>query len=453
MMPKLLFTMYILIYSLVFIPGIQALPVPDISAEGAILIEPKTNTILYSKNAYEKFYPASTTKILTCLILIEEMPAHAILTKSADSVRNVPSDSSHIGLLPGDQYSYLDGLHAILMGSDNFVSYDMANLNAGSQEAFVAKMNQKVSNLGLSSSHFVNPHGYHEQNHYTTPYDLAQIAIAAFDNPTLSKIAGTPSYNFTLTNTGKIIPLKHTAPLLDQASPYYNPTVIAVKTGYHTPAGRTLVAQATYDDMELIGVIMKTDTPDQFIDMNTLLAYGYDNFKLHSLSQSSSYIENISYSPWAQEPIEYALSNAWIPRATRNYMSSLTINEFISLLQKVISNDEGSILYKYDVSNPSATLLANKPITRQDAAYIIYKVSNNLSSKSYSLYNMPNIPDLDSAPSYYHDAIQYTVSRNLLGSPNAPFNPSGLLTYEQAINLAYKLEKFFNTTIPYIFYQ
>ncbi|MEG0579604.1 MAG: D-alanyl-D-alanine carboxypeptidase, partial [Niameybacter sp.] len=128
---------------------------------------------------HSTFYPASTTKLLTSLLLVEDMQEGATITKSQDSLINVPSDSSHIGLKVGDSYSYTDGLHAILMGSDNFVSYDMSIFNASSINAFADKMNAKAKSLGANASHFVNPHGYHDPNHYTTPYDLALITSAA----------------------------------------------------------------------------------------------------------------------------------------------------------------------------------------------------------------------------------------------------------------------------------
>ena len=137
---------YTIISYLSFSSGLFALPAPNLSSQGAVLIEPNTNTILYAKNANQKFYPASTTKVLTCLILIEEMPPYHLLTKSAESIKNVPSDSSHIGLVQGDEYDYLSGLYAILMGSDNFVSYDMATYNAGNIAEFANKMNPPFRN-------------------------------------------------------------------------------------------------------------------------------------------------------------------------------------------------------------------------------------------------------------------------------------------------------------------
>lgn len=448
---KFIYTTYSFIFYIVFSLGIYASPAPKISAEGAILIEPLTNTILYSKNANEEFYPASTTKILTSLVLIEEMSPEAILTKTADSILKVPSDSSHIGLKVGDQYSYLDGLYAILMGSDNFVSHDMAIFNGKTMENFVDKMNNKAQSLGALSSNFVNAHGYHDPKHYTTPYDLAQITIGAFSNKTLEKIAGTPKYNFTVLNPNKTISLTHSAPLLNPSSELYNPNITAVKTGYHTPAGRTLVAKAVYDNIELIGVVMKTTNPNQFLDMNALFEYGSSNFNTLSFGQDSYYVENASYSPWAKEAIEYALLQGWIPRSMRNYTGTISTNELIGLIQKVTDNLYNSSLSKYNTSSELSMYTSTKPVTRQDAAYIIYTLCNNLSLRPYRYYDEVNISDISQLPQYYQDAIRYVTSTKLLGSPTDAFYPAKTLTYEQAIVIAYKLDILFSTSIPIAF--
>lgn len=448
---KFIYITYSFILFLSLSIGIYASPTPEISAEGAILIEPLTNTILYSKNANEQFYPASTTKILTSLILIEEMSPGEFLTKTTDSVLKVPSDSSHIGLIPGDQYSYLDGLHAILMSSDNFVSHDMAVFNSKSMEAFVDKMNLKAKSLGALSSNFVNPHGYHDPRHYTTPYDLAQIATSAFNNKTLQEIASTHEYNFTVINKNTTIPLTHTAPLLDKSSSLYNPNITAVKTGYHTPAGRTLVAKAVYNNVELIGVVMKAENPNQFIDMNALFEYGHNNFNTLSFGEDSYYVENVSYSPWAKEAITHALLQGWIPRSMRNYTSSISTNEFIGLLQKVVDSTYSPSLYQYNTANVLSMHTSTMPITRQDAAYIIYTLCNKLPLKPYRYYDNINIPDINGTSSYHQDAIHYVASTKLLGNPTGAFYPLKNLTYEQAIGIMYKLDILFSTTIPYSF--
>lgn len=442
---------YTIISYLSFSSGLFALPAPNLSSQGAVLIEPNTNTILYAKNANQKFYPASTTKVLTCLILIEEMPPYHLLTKSAESIKNVPSDSSHIGLVQGDEYDYLSGLYAILMGSDNFVSYDMATYNAGNIAEFANKMNEKAISLGATSSNFVNPHGYHNIDHYTTPYDLAQISIAAFSNPTLEKIAGTPNYTFDVLNKETSIPLKHTAALLDSKSSYFNPNVTAVKTGYHTPAGRTLVAKAVYDNIELVGVVMNTESPLQFQDMNALFEYGQANFDTLSFGEDIYIVDNHSYSPWAKEYVDYALNNSLIPRSMRNYQSTLSINEFINLLQKVLTPEEAPFLYNYVNSTDLSMTSANLPLARQDAAYIIYNICNEPYLKPYRYYDLVDIPDIKELPYYYQEAIHYTTSTKLLGNPTTAFNPTGNLTYEQALSIAYKLDKMFSSIIPYSF--
>lgn len=121
-----------------------AMPPPEIASEGGILMDARTGKILYEKNGLTTFYPASTTKILTSMILVESFVEEDILTKSVESIKNVPGDSSHIGLIQGERYSYEDGLHAILMGSDNFVAYDMARFNSATIQDFADKMNQKL---------------------------------------------------------------------------------------------------------------------------------------------------------------------------------------------------------------------------------------------------------------------------------------------------------------------
>ena len=108
--------------------SLMATPLPELMSDGAMLIEPTTNTIIYSKNGHQTFYPASTTKVLTSLLLVEDLQLNTMITKTKDAIQNVPSDSSHIGLLAGDTYTAFDGLHAIMMASDNFVSYDMCVL-------------------------------------------------------------------------------------------------------------------------------------------------------------------------------------------------------------------------------------------------------------------------------------------------------------------------------------
>lgn len=364
----------LLTYIVVFTPSFST-PSPQVVAEGAILIEANTGAILYEKNALYPFYPASTTKVLTTLLLAESFDTDGIITKTQDSVNNVPSDSSHIGLKVGDSYSYKDGLHAILMGSDNFVSHDMAIYHSGSINAFSKAMNEKAVTVGAYKSHFTNPHGYHDANHYTTPFDLMVLTKLAFSNPIVEQIAGTATYNFTVLNTGEVIPLKHTAAFFNTASPYYNPHVVAAKTGYHTPAGRTLVAKAVYDDIELIAVVMRSGTPSFFQDINTLFNYGSTNFKA-SASEAGNYtLTNVSYAPWAKPYIDDARVKGYYVPNLQSYMDPITIQDFYTLLEKrlpTLAVDKPAL-----VESQSAPSLLKSYLTPTTAQSILADITSN----------------------------------------------------------------------------
>ncbi|MGL4343980.1 MAG: D-alanyl-D-alanine carboxypeptidase family protein [Cellulosilyticaceae bacterium] len=303
---------------------VWATPKPSLAAEGIILIEPKTNTVLVSKNGDKTFYPASITKILTSYILIEEMKAKQIVTKSQNSVQTVPADSSHIGLAVGDQYTYTDGLYGIMLGSDNFIAHDMARLNAGSIEAFSKKMNATAKQMGAYQSHFVNPHGYHDPNHYTTPYDMAQIARVAFDNQTLQKIAGTPTYSLKVPNKGTSIPLKNSAQVIRKDSAYYNPHIVSVKTGYHSKAQQTIVAKAEYENISLIAVVMKTNRPNQYTDLNKLFEYGHENFSVKQSGDGTYRLINHTAAPWAKPYVDQAIQKGWLMQDATNYQEPIT---------------------------------------------------------------------------------------------------------------------------------
>ena len=414
-----------------------ATPLPNISADGAILIETTTDTILYSKNLHETFYPASTTKVLTSLIVAEDLPLTALVTKSQDAVDHVPSDSSQIGLSVGDSYTVLDGLHAVLMASDNFVSYDLAKADAGSIQRFSAKMNTLALSLGAKYTHFVNPHGYHDLMHYTTPRALGLITLRAFSNPIVEKIAGKQSYNFKVANTGETISLKHTAALLDPESRYYNEHVVAAKTGYHTPAGRTLVAKARYDNIELIAVVMRTDAPYQFEDINKLFKYGSENFSLSTNQNMESYITNNTYSPWAKPYVERALNEGWITNTSHNYNTPITTRRFLTLLRGATDCTANSFLNEKIQYDGDSIYRENLKTTRGEIAQIVYDYLS-----SFDLIPIPTettISDIDTVSPKMKEAIEFCVRSGLLNTRDNHFLPNNPVTYEEAICLTSKI--------------
>lgn len=427
------------IFSILLICNITfAATLPDISADGAILIETTTDTILYSKNSFETFYPASTTKILTSLAIAEDLPLDEIITKSQDALDNVPSDSSQIGLNVGDSYTVLDGLHAVLMASDNFVCYDLAETDSGSIQNFAAKMNALALSFGATRTNFVNPHGYHDPLHYTTPFSLSQIALHAFSNPVVEKIAGTQSYDFKVINTGKTIPLKHTAALLDPDSTYYNEHVVAAKTGYHTPAGRTLVAKARYDNIELIAVVMRTDAPLQFEDINKLFKYGSENFTLSTNENQESYIINNTYSPWAKPYVERALNEGWITHTTHNYTTPISMRTFLTLLRGATDCEANLFFDNHIQYNGDSIYRENLPATRGEIAQMVYDYLNQLDL--ILVPSEPIINDIDTVSPEMQEAIEFCVKAGLLSTrDNNNFLPNTSVTYEEALCLISKV--------------
>lgn len=260
---------------------------PLIGAESAIVMEANTGVILYSKNIHEKLYPASTTKILTCLIAAENSSLNETVTFSHDAVFSIPRGSSNMGMDEGQSINMEECLYGILVGSANEVANAVAEHIGGSMDNFAEMMNQKAKELGCMDSHFANANGLHDDNHYTSAYDLATIACAFFQNELLAKIAGTPSYHFEATPTqpDDFILRTHNR-LVNNEYPFEG--LIGGKTGYTDNARQTLVTCAERDGMKLICVVMKEESPNQFTDTIDLLNYGFSNFEIVNVSQNET---------------------------------------------------------------------------------------------------------------------------------------------------------------------
>ncbi len=257
---------------------------PTVGAQGAILIEANTGTILYAKNIHEKLYPASTTKILTTLVAFENAGLDEMVTFSSNAVFGIESGSSNMGMDVGESITMEQCLHGILIMSANEVCNAVAEHIAGSIPAFVDMMNQKATELGCLNSHFVTTNGLQDENHYTTAYDLAQIARAFFANETLTKISGT-SYEVLppSANQPDEIPMYTHNEITRGKYPYEG--YIGGKTGYTSNAHQTLVTCAQRNGMKLICVVMKEDSPMQFTDTLALFDYGFQNFKKCNVSE------------------------------------------------------------------------------------------------------------------------------------------------------------------------
>lgn len=252
---------------------------PSISAEGGILLDGNSGAILYAKNIHEQYFPASITKILTALIIIENCSMDEVVTFSHNAVYNVEINSSNANLEEGDRLTVLDCLYAMMLKSANEAANALAEHIAGSREAFSAMMNAKATSLGCTDSHFNNPSGLNDPDHYTSAHDMALIAQAAFQNETFAQIASTLYYDLPPTKRNpdglRIYPGHQ---MIKKNSPNYFPGAVGGKTGYTTLAGNTLVTCARRGEMQLITVVLNGHRT-HYTDTRTMLNFGFRNFR------------------------------------------------------------------------------------------------------------------------------------------------------------------------------
>lgn len=263
---------------------------PQIYAESAIIMEADTGTILYNKDMDMVNYPASITKIMTALVTLEHCSLDEVVTYSYYATHSIEAGSSSIGRTEGEELTVEESLYALLLASANECGNALAEHVAGSIEAFVDMMNEKAAELGCVNTHFVNPHGLHDDNHYTTAHDMALIMKAALQNENFVRICGTDAYNLRPTNkSDEIVYMKNHHYMIGpykNVSKYLDDTVIAGKTGYTSNAKFTLVTAAERNGMTLIVVTMRTGSAPNssepgglyFPDTALLLDYASENF-------------------------------------------------------------------------------------------------------------------------------------------------------------------------------
>ncbi len=264
---------------------------PEITAAGAIVMEASTGTILYEKNAYEAYYPASTTKLMTSLLAIEQCPLSDVVTCSYNSIHSIDKDSSRIGLTVGEQVTMEEALYAILLASANEVSYAVAEHIGGTIDNFVAMMNKRAAELGCVNTNFKNPHGLDNEEHVTCAYDLALITKQAISYTTFRRISGSYYYEIPETNLNVARPIGNTHQIIRKIIKYDG--VFAGKTGHTSIAKNSLVTCAERDGLTLICVVMREDTSEQaYTDTIALLDYSFKNFHLYELSTSDMASKN-----------------------------------------------------------------------------------------------------------------------------------------------------------------
>lgn len=261
---------------------------PQTGASAAILVEAETGTILYAKNIHQRSYPASTTKILTTLIAAEQGNMSDMVTFSKEAVFSIEPGSSNMGMDVNQKITMEQCLYGILVYSANETANAVAEHIGGSLSNFADMMNKRAAELGCTESHFLNAHGLYDENHYTTPYDYSLIAREFFNNEMLCKMSGTNYYEIQPTaDQPDLIQMPSRNKLLPNRTYAYD-SLIGSKTGYTDLSRQALVSCTERDGLKLICIVMREESPSQFMDTVALFDYGFNNFQCVNIADNEN---------------------------------------------------------------------------------------------------------------------------------------------------------------------
>lgn len=364
-----------------------------ISSGAGLLIERSSNRILFEKNAYEIMYPASTTKILTAIVVLENAELDELATVSKNALETIPNGYVTCNLQIGEELSVKDLMYALMVKSANDAAVVLAEHVGGSVEGFADMMNQKAKEIGCKNTHFVNPNGIHDENHYTTAYDLylmADYALSFEHTNEFRDFVSRTSYTLPATNlypaddrifstTNELIKINNN----DRIDNYYYKNALGIKTGHTSQAGYCLVSSSSRDDLEFISVILdggfdSKGLSERYTETIKLFNFGYDNFTLTKIKEANNIIDTII-----------------VEKATKETESlNLLIKDSITVI-----NDKSTDV---DKINPDIKLNENiiAPITKGDV----------LGTITYTVDDIDYTSDLIAA----HDVEKFDITFELL---------------------------------------
>ena len=281
---------------------------PDILAKAALLVDANTGEVVYGKNEHQELYPASLTKIMTALVPLEAVDAGEVtmdqpLTATATALSGLSSDGSSAGIKVGETMPVRDLLYCMLVVSANEACDVLAEAVSGSVNAFVSAMNDKAAELGCENTHFANPNGLHDPQHYTSAWDMYLITKAAMEYPDFMTICDTAATTIPATNMSGERNLYTTNHLLSnwRVIGYRNTEAHGIKTGSTDAAGHCLVSSATRGSLSFISVILGADRVEEngvgnirsFSETTRMFNYGFDNFTYKTIIDPDEPIQEV----------------------------------------------------------------------------------------------------------------------------------------------------------------
>ena len=375
-----------------------AAPEHPVAAKGAILYELNTDTVLLEQDADARLYPASTTKLMTALVAMEYGNPEDIITVPAEAVDGLFELGSASYLLAGEEISFMDLMEYMLIASGNDAANAMAIHISGSISAFADLMNNRAQELGCTNTHFVNPHGLHDEEHYTSARDLLRIAKAAMENPTIAEIVAKDEVVLPITNKHPQTTTKYTTNYLisrKSTREYYYEGAIGIKTGTTTPAGLCLVGACVKGDYTYYTVVLGAEKGEngernQFIETAKLFDYGAENFSQQVMLSSSEPIAEVpvrlsnekdSVVVTPSENITAMLPNAF---ETSDLTMRYTVEE--SVAAPVQAGDVlGKLTVSYEGKTWQLDLVASSDAARSTVLYILDRITGFFASTAFKI--------------------------------------------------------------------
>ena len=361
---------------------------PNVYAPSVILMDQDSGKILYEKNAHEQRFPASTTKLLTAILTVENCNLDDIVKVSYNAVMSVPYSYSNAALKVDEELTVNELLHALLIPSANDAANALAEHISGSVESFANMMNTKAKEIGCENTHFVNANGIHNESHYSTAYDLCLIAKYASQYDTIKQIACKTTYTLPTTNkyTKEDRILDATNCLLKTSYPkYYYENANGLKTGYTTEAKDCIIATATKDNKNLICVVLganknENGIAEKYLDCKELFNYGFNNYTKKTFVEKGDIVDTINVKG-------SSLNTRFLELEAESNISVLnknSDNNYEYKPQIILKHDlsapinageiVGTVSYEVDGITYSSNLIAKNNVEKSSIIMIVFRI-------------------------------------------------------------------------------
>lgn len=355
-----------------------------IYSDAVIIIENKTGKILYEKNSDQKMYPASTTKILTAILTIENGNLQDKAKVSKTAIADMKSSYTSADLVEGEILTIEQLLEVLLVRSANDASNVLAEYISGSIPEFVKLMNTKLQELGCYNTHFVTTNGLHDDNHYTTAKDMAKIAKYCMGNATFRKIVSMPKCIVPKTNKSAERVYKNTNDLIINTSIYYYPGCIGIKTGFTSQAKNCLISACNKNGLQTIAVVLGASLTEnrqsaRYVDSKTLYNYAYENFTFSKIATAMSVVKTIEVKGATEETknlnllLKDDIMSLVKKENKENILPQIELNNEISapIAQNTVL---GKVTYTINGQTYTSDLIAEHNVEKDETSILILRI-------------------------------------------------------------------------------